>query len=133
MTVRLDLSAARNASGPGTIWLYYRGDPLPLTGANAALQVRLYPGAAGDPLIDKPIVSFDDSAAETTAEPDRRLLRLRPAFAPADFDGLPSGLNAPEAGEADRYAWDILLTYSDGAVDRLAYGDFLLAPGVTNG
>ena len=131
MAAQLDLWASRNVAWAPTIELDYIGGPLPLDGATIAMQVRLYPGAPGAALVGITPIGFDDVATPTAAEPDRRVLYLWPGIAQAPLAALASGLNQPEPGEADRYAFDIVITYSDGAPDLAASGYFYLQPGVT--
>ena len=128
MTITRDLLAARNRLFAPTMELEYQGDPLPLTGGAISLQVRLYPGADGAPLAEDASIAFEDVAHETEA--GVRVLRINPEIAQATLASFPTGLNQPEVGEADRYAYEIKLTYADGAADALWIGNFILEPGV---
>jgi hypothetical protein len=119
MTERLDMVAARHETWAPTI----------------AIQWRLYPGADDPPLIDLADVDFEDeelTPATETAEA-RRVLRLFPEADPATLAALPSGLNEPEAGEADAFHWDAVVTYADATSERLIAGQVFLEPGVTQG
>ena len=127
MPARLTLSAARNVVWHPAIELTYQGAELPLVGARIDLQVRLYPGQPGPPLLDCPDVAFGDDELGNGS----RILRLYPVATKAALQAFPTGLNQPEIGEADVYVHDIVLTYADGLQDRLAAGEFLLEPGVT--
>lgn len=129
MTASLNLTASRNVAWEPTIDLFYDGEDLPLSGASIDMQIRLYPGAPGAALASINDVAFEDMAP--AAPGARRRLRLSPAIASADLADFPTGLNAPEPGEADVYSYDIVATYSDGAQDKLALGSFILEPGVT--
>ena len=131
MPANLDLVAARNVPWAPTIDLGYSGGALPLSGASVALQVRLYPGAGGDPLLDLANIEFEDIAAPSARDASRRILRLFPNAAKAALTSFPTGLNNPEPGEADRFSYDIVVTYADAAADRPAAGYFYLEPGVT--
>lgn len=137
MTERLDLTASRNETWQPTIDVPYSGGALPLDGATISLQWRLYEGAPGAPLIDCPDVEFldeeespSDIAAGIAAAGDR-VLRLFPEASEATINALPSGLNEPEPGDADRYVWDAIITYSDGAIDRPVAGFVYLGKGTT--
>lgn len=130
MPVSLPLAASRNVDFGPTIELFYFGDPLPLTGAAVSMQWRLYAGAAGEPELDLPTITFEDEAAATTARPDRRVLRLIPDAAKETLTALP-GLNTPEAGSPQYFRHDIIITYADSATEKLAYGPIILWPGVT--
>ena len=138
MTSRLDLDASRNETWARTIEYGYSGDPLPLTGATMRLQWRLYPGADGAALIDLEEVDYLDAAAteedvaENIAPVGGRVLRIFPGpVSIATLQALPTGLNQPEAGEADRYHWDVTITYADTFVERLIAGEVLVDPGTT--
>jgi hypothetical protein len=133
MPAKLDLAASRNVDPwAPTIDLLYGGGDLPVGGASVRLQVRLYPGAPGAPLLDLSAVPFEDASAATASNPDRRRLRLLPSAPASSLEGWPTGLNKPEPGEADRYSYDVILTYAGGAgEDKLALGYFHLEPGVT--
>lgn len=124
---RLTLTAARNVVWHPSIELTYQGAALPLDGARIDLQVRLYPGQPGAPYLDCPDIAHGDDDLGN----GNRVLRLYPVATKAALAAMPTGLNQPEVGQADQYAFDIVLTYSDGLQDRLAAGDFLLEPGVT--
>jgi hypothetical protein len=128
MPQKLTLAAARNVPWAPTIEIRYPGAELPLSGATVKMQVRLYPGADGAALIDLTDITFEDLEDVSAGW---RVLRLYPEVAQATLAGLPTGLNQPEAGDADRFFHDIVIEYSDGAVDRPAAGEFLLEPGVT--
>ncbi|EJL23978.1 hypothetical protein [Novosphingobium sp. AP12] len=54
------LYAARNIDFSPTINVDYFGDPLPLAGATISLQVRQYPGDAGEALAEDADVTFAD-------------------------------------------------------------------------
>lgn len=129
MTAQMDLAASRNIAWSPTIDLFYPGDGLPVTGATVNMEVRLYPGAPGAAIHATSPIVFEDMAA-TDDEPQRRL-RLYPSIPQADLAAFPTGLNEPEAGEADGYAYDIIITYADDLQDKLALGKFILEPGVT--
>jgi len=128
MPARLDVTAARNVPWRPTLNLFYLGGPLPEL-ASVALHVRQYPGMPGSPNASA-TVTWEDSEA-LSGSPASRVLKLYPTIAEALLDAMPSGLNQPEAGEADRFAWDAVGTYADGFQERLAEGYFYLKPGVT--
>ncbi|WP_394658415.1 hypothetical protein [uncultured Novosphingobium sp.] len=130
MTVSLDLTASRNVAWAPTINLYYRGAPIPIAGGSVKLQVRLYAGAPGGALADLSNVPFLDTAVAD--QPGVRLLSLYPRITAATLKSFPTGLNKPEPGQADAYAYDSVVTYSDGQQDKLAIGAFILEPGVVN-
>lgn len=129
MPVFRDLPAARNLDFAPTLYAYYVGGELPMTGATVSMQVRLYPGAPGDPLLTRNDIQFRDDPAPTVARPDRRVLTLTPRFARANVEQLP-GLHQPEPGEAQRFDYEIKVTYADGQQDLLWAGGFVLKPGV---
>ncbi|HEX8256703.1 MAG TPA: hypothetical protein VF589_03650 [Allosphingosinicella sp.] len=131
MPASLNIPAARNVPFANPIYLYYSGAALPLTGASIKMQIRLYPGAPGAALATVAAIPHTDAAAPTGADAERRLLTLFPTIAEATLAALTSGLEEPEPGDADRYSYDIVVTYADAAEDTLAEGYFLLKPGVT--
>lgn len=129
MTAKMDIAASRNIAWSPTIDLFYPGEDLPLDGATISMEIRHYPGAPGDPLHAIADIDFEDMAP---GEGDpRRRLRLSPAIAQSALAAFPTGLNEPEPGEADAYAYDIIITYADALQDKAALGKFMLEPGVT--
>ncbi|MGE6693359.1 hypothetical protein ACQKE8_13050 [Sphingobium limneticum] len=130
MTAKHDLAASRNIAWAPTIDYFYDGDaPLPLEGASIKMEVRLYPGAPDGAIVtinDIPFADLDvfDGSAQ-------RRLRLFPGLGQDILAAFPTGLNQPEPGEADAFAYDIVITYADLQQDKLALGRFLLEPGVT--
>lgn len=127
MPATLTLRAARNVPWMPSIELTYKGGPLPLAGARIDLQVRLYPGQPGAPLLDCPDIAFGDADLGNGS----RVLRLYPVATPAALQAMATSLKMPEPGDADQYSYDIVISYSDGAKDRVAAGYFMLEPGVT--
>jgi hypothetical protein len=121
------LYAARNLDFAPTIWLDYEGDPLPISGGTCTMQVRQYPGAAGDPLAEDTNVTISDAAHETLD--DWRTLTIEPSIAQADLAAMP-GQNQPEAGDPQSFVYEIKFTYSDDAQDSLMIGTFVLSAGV---
>lgn len=128
MTITRDLYAARNLDFAPVLELDYSGGPLPLTGATVSLQIRLYAGAPDAPLAQHLAVPRSDAPHAT--DPALRTLTVEPKIVKATLTALPTGLNKPEVGEADRYEYEIKLTYSDGTQDLLWAGGFILEPGV---
>lgn len=137
MTTRLDLTASRNESWLPTINLVYSGGALPLTGAVIKMQWRLYEGAPGAPLVDFGDVIFadgpatDQDVAMGIAASSQRVLRLFPAASPEVLQALPTGVNQPEPGEADRFSWDAVIIYADDIEERIVAGVVDLAKGTT--
>lgn len=134
---RLDISGfARNEPWDPVIELLYDGGDLPPI-ANIRLQWRLYEGAPGAPLFDLADVAFEDVPVPAediesgAANEGDRILRLFPGIGVAGMLTLPSGLNQPEPGEADRYVWDAVITYSDGQSERAVGGFTCVEKGVT--
>lgn len=138
MTIRMNLSAARNVPWDRTLLYFYQGDAMALTGAQVDMQIRLYPGAPGAALASVSDMDFDDAAATEEelalagVSGSWRVLHLYPAIAEATLAAFPTGLNQPEAGEADAFDYDAVLTYADTGADTLFAGEFLLEPGVTD-
>ncbi|MEO7466914.1 MAG: hypothetical protein ABIV36_07875 [Sphingobium limneticum] len=138
MTVHLDLCPSRNETWRDTIDLPYLGGALPLTGATIRMQWRHYEGAPGAPLLNIINVPFEDLAptSEDVARgvpAEARILRLSPVVAQSALEAMPTGLNQPEPGEADRYVWDAIILYADGATDRPVQGFIYLNKGTVRG
>jgi len=127
------LYAARNIDFAPNINVDYPGDPLPLTGAAISMQVRLYPGAAGDPLAQDAAVMFADAihpdAATVPAYAGWRRLTIIPSIDKAILAAMP-GQNQPDPGDAQAFVHEIKITYDDGMQDSLLTGDFILSAGV---
>ncbi|QJR01141.1 hypothetical protein HH800_02355 [Sphingobium yanoikuyae] len=130
MAITRDLFAARNRAFDTVLELDYPGDELPLTGAIISMQVRLYAGAGGPPIFEQTGITFSDAAIED--EPGWRRLTVEPNFPRSDLEAgtVPTGLNKPEVGEADRFEYEITLTYADSVQETLWTGGFYLQPGV---
>lgn len=132
MPVIQTLAASRNATWAPQLTYNYRGPALPLTGATIAMQLRLYPGQAGDAKLRIDAIPFVDAITSGTpgADDEVRSLTLSPSWTADQLAALP-GLNTPEAGTAQRFAFDIRITYADEVTEILSQGDFIVAPGVT--
>lgn len=126
MAERVDLSASRNIDPWAlTLEFEYTGSELPPI-SSIDMEVRLYPGQPGAAKLVVDNIDYED-----VAEGDHRILRLFLEAPQADLEIMPTGLNEPESGEADLFAYDIVITYADAVEEKLAWGDFLLEPGVT--
>ncbi|MEG8219012.1 hypothetical protein OSJ57_00030 [Sphingomonas sp. HH69] len=128
MTITRDLYAARNLDFAPVLELDYSGPPLPVSGTSVSMQVRLYANAPDAPLAQDTSAGLLDAPHST--DPDLRTITVEPVIAKDTLAALPTGLNKPEVGEADRYEYEIKLTYADGAQDVLWAGGFILEPGV---
>lgn len=120
------LYAARNISFAPTINVDYPGAALPLTGATVSMQVRLYPGAAGSP-VAAATVTYVDGVHPDTAE--WRRLQIYPTILKTVLAAMP-GLNTPDPGDVQTFAYEIKITYADNMQDSLLTGDFILSAGV---
>ncbi|PNU02527.1 hypothetical protein [Novosphingobium guangzhouense] len=126
------LYAARNIDFAPTLNFDYRGEALPLDGATISMQVRLYPGAAGDPLVADAAIEFEDAAHPRASEPeyaDWRRLTVFPVIEKAALAAMP-GQNQPDPGDAQTFAQEIKITYADAMQDSLLSGEFVLYAGV---
>jgi hypothetical protein len=132
MPAQLNLTAHRNVPFIPTLSFYYTGGALPLTGATIAMHVRQYGGMPDPPNAASSELGFTDYADATDDQPTRRRLDVYPSITEATLADMPSGLNEPEIGEADRFVYDIVITYEDGVQDLLAEGNFYVKPGVTD-
>lgn len=140
MPVQQTFAASRNATWAPTLIYEYLGPALPLNGARIDMQLRLYPGQPEDAKLTIASIPFTDTLKSGTAGADDevRELTLSPSVEPGAEDGsepnmlrsLP-GLQTPEPGDPQTFAFDILITYADGQSERLSEGDFIVDPGVT--
>ncbi|MED5545806.1 MAG: hypothetical protein VYD90_11195 [Pseudomonadota bacterium] len=121
------LYAARNIDFAPTINVDYQGAELPLSGASVSMQVRQYPGAAGDPEAEDPDVAFTD--APHPDDPAWRRLVLEPRISRAALEAMP-GQNQPDPGSPQTFVYEIKITYADMQQDSPLSGDFILAAGV---
>lgn len=132
MPVIQTLTASRNATWAPELAYDYLGGELPLANATIAMQLRLYPGQAGDAKLGLAAIPFVDILKSGTvgSADEVRTLTLSPKFSVEQLAALP-GLNSPEAGSSQRFAFDFRITYADEISEILAGGDFILFPGVT--
>ena len=140
MPVQQTFTASRNATWAPVLIYQYRGAALPLVGAIIDMQLRQYPGQPYGAALTLRGIPFTDTLESGTAgaEDEVRELTLSPSVAPGAADGsepntlrgLP-GLQTPEAGDPQTFAFDILITYSDGLSEILSSGQFIVSPGVT--
>ncbi len=142
MPVIQTLYASRNATWGPTLVYDYPGEELPLAGAKIAMQLRLYPGQPGEPKLAIGDIPFTDVFVPAvqedlahhpepiSARPAHRRLALEPLFTVTQLSALP-GLQTPEAGSSQSFAFDIRITYADGVSEILSSGTFVVSPGVT--
>lgn len=140
MPVQQTFAASRNATWAPTLIYEYSGGALPLAGARIDMQLRLYPGQPEAAKLTLAEIPFTDAlkSGALGGEDEVRELTLSPSVEPGAEDGstpntlraLP-GLQTPEAGDPQTFAFDILITYADGQSERLSEGDFIVGPGVT--
>ena len=99
--------------------------PQNLTGWAAALQVRQYGLAGGDPELELETVT---TAVEGIrfVEPTAGQMEIR--ITDATLETLP---NTGKAGFPRTFKYDLILTDPDGLEQPYAYGDFIVQPGVT--
>jgi hypothetical protein len=128
-TITETLEAWRNRNFSAVLYTEYTGDALPLDGATIKMEIRAYGGAAGSALAADTDVTFTDEATPSDDEPTLRTLTLEPFIAKATISGLP-GQNEPEAGDAQRLVYEIMIFYADSERDSLWIGDFNVNPGV---
>lgn len=130
---RLDLEATRGDAWQPTIEYAYTGS-FPAD-ATCRMQWRLFEGHNETPCLDIPACEFqdfpatDEDIASGFARPGDRILRLLPdVIVPP---GMPTGLYQPEAGEADRYFWDLAVIVDDVIVLRPIGGSVIVNKGAT--
>jgi len=130
------IEAARNRDWAETLYTEYLGDPLPIAGSTIIMEVRQYGGQAGPALCGDPNVQvLADEQIGTDIDPvdgiekPLRQLVLLPKIARAALGALP-GQNQPEAGDPQRFEYEVMIQYADGLRDPLWRGDFNVDPGV---
>lgn len=130
---RFDLPLRRNAVAAMRMQLFAiesaNGDvPLDLTGCSFKLDIRLYPGQPGAPLLsvstDSHIAIVDAAAGEIEIDWPAVLDRIAamPSFAEA---------GDPTRPRVDTFAYDLLLTASDGVAQAILEGSVPVSYGVT--
>jgi hypothetical protein len=131
LPVTQTLTASRNATWAPTLNYYYAGAALPAID-HIAMQIRLYAGAADPPLLACNPIDFADALVSGSAggADEQRCLTLSPSLTPEQLATLP-GLNTPEAGNPQSFAFDILITYADEVSEVLSSGTIIVQPGVT--
>jgi hypothetical protein len=120
--VRVDLTADRWTPFVYTIDV----TGLDLTSATMHAQVRLYPDAAGDPLIDLPLVTTGEDGVKFLSVDDSGpvpVSHLQLQIAAATLATMPE---AAEIGNDQAFAWDIIINNA-----RWLYGTFTARAGVT--
>lgn len=119
----LPIGCSANAPFSDDIWEV----PIDLTDQSILMQVRMFPGAEGDPLID---------LSSATAAPADRIeiimtsasySQFRPVIAEETLDALPK---SGRAGKPVTFAHDILIGAA-GFERPFLFGDFTVKPGVT--
>jgi len=104
-----------------------------LTGAAFRSQVRLYPDAAGDPLLNLPQVTDGANGVRflgiNIAGP-RVVSTVQLQIDAEALAGLPSGA---EAGDDIDLAWDLIVTPANDVAGRWLFGTFTVRAGVTHG
>jgi hypothetical protein len=124
---RRDIEAARNVPF-GLTWEFLNGaSPFNLTGYTGAMQVRLYEGAAGSPLINLVNVATNTEGVRIYGTDGEVQVMINEATLAA----MP-GQGTPEAGSAQTFHYDLVLTDTAGRQERWLYGTFTLRPGVTD-
>lgn len=130
------LYAARNRDFAPALHYEYYGDALPLSGATASMQVRQYPGAAGDPEVEDADCTITDVGQIGTGvdpadgvEKAIREVLIEPSILRDDLASMP-GQDEPEPGDEQTFYYEVTLTYADLAQDTLAIGQFILSAGV---
>jgi len=105
-----------------------------LTGAEFRAQVRLYPDAPGDPLVDlrtagPGVEGVRLVAVESVA--GKPVSTVLVSIGEAAMGNLPGAAAAGgEAGEDAALHWDLVITWS-GTKQRWLYGPFIVRAGVT--
>src|SRR5262249_23939428 len=102
------------------------GEPLDITGFTARMQVRILPGAYGEPLLDVESDEPNDAGSQITM-PNAAQGQINVTIKAADFAGFPVSAN-PKLPAALYY--DLVLS-GGGVTDPYVKGKFLFSEGVT--
>lgn len=105
------------------------GSPVDLTGATLAMQVRLYDGAVGDPLL-----TVSTANGRIAIDPlDHSAVTIDWPGVVAAIRAMPSGAEAgdPTRRRRDVYAYDLVVTWPDGSRQVLLEGTVPVSFGVT--
>jgi hypothetical protein len=129
--VTWDLVWGRNAPDQIIYALTFNGVGIDITGYTFAMQVRLYPGAAGDPIIDLGMAAEGEPGFFVDSATDGEFILTPPDYAtmeallplPASTEDITKGLVV--------LAYDILAIAPDGIPERIVKGKLTLDSGVT--
>lgn len=122
----LDLAVWRNVGMPPEEWeISEAGSALDLTGWTAALQVRLYGLAGGDPLIDLGTVLTDIEGVRFS-DAANGVITVR--IDAATLEALPA---SGKAGEPATFRYDLVMTDDEGTEAVFLQGAFKVYPGIT--
>lgn len=101
------------------------GAAFDFTGCTGAMQVRLYGNAPGAALVNLANVGSDIEGV-WVRDPANGIISVR-----IDENTLIALPEASTPGAADVFAYDLIITWSDGLEECLMEGQFILNPGVT--
>jgi hypothetical protein len=102
------------------------GAAFDFTNATAAMQIRLFGDAPGAALAS--LLPVTVGTAEGVYMSDPANGKIAVLINESTLDALPA---AATAGRADVFAYDLIITWSDGLQECLIEGQFILNPGVT--
>lgn len=121
-----ELRAARNVPFGETLEFTLADEPFDFTGYTGTMQVRLYEGAAGAALVDLANVTTDVQGVRILSG---GMVQIR--IDEATLAAI-AGQNTPEAGDAQTFAYDLVLTDPAAFAQRWVKGAFVLEAGVTD-
>jgi len=101
------------------------GQPLDFTDCSVAMQLRLYAGASGSPLISLTDTDGTDGRAYFN-DPTDGVLSV--TIAEASLNALPARASTDTR---ESFYYDLLITWPDGLTECLMEGQFILKAGVT--
>lgn len=129
--VTWDLVWRRNAPDQTFFTLTDAGVGIDITGYTFAMQVRQYPGAAGDPIISLGMAAENAPGFFIDSAVDGEFVLTPPTYATMEaLLPLPSSTADITKGQVV-LAYDILLIAPDGVPEALAKGKLTLDSGVT--
>jgi hypothetical protein len=133
-TVEFPLSGFRNAPfPPDEFALRVDGAPIDLTGFDAIMEVRRYPGQAEPALISigKSTDGGDGIFFIDAPGGEIRIQIGQTAMTSAYDAAIAQDESEEEAGDRATLAYDLLLIHPDGFVEAALEGSFTIDPGVT--
>ncbi len=112
-------------------WAFLDGNaPVNFTGASARMQLRHFEGSPGAALINLATVTTDILGIRFFKYRGDAILDAIRVRIPANNLAALPGLHTPEAGDPQKFSYDLLMTLSGKPEQPWLFGTFTLYPGV---